>query len=118
MMEQMEAIVAAQGKPAVVIAFSLGCRIAKVRACACHQKAHWMSAFQYFLHFCHAKRGDDWMGKHVDHFVPLGGPFLGAVPLLQAVMVVCSVYLCTTVSDEHMCRRMEPSHLWTFSFLR
>ena len=77
-----------------------------------------LAAFQYFLHFCHAKRGDDWMGKHVDHFVPLGGPFLGAVPLLQAVMVVCSVYLCSTVSNEHMCCRMEPSHLWTFSFLR
>ena len=38
------------------------------------------------------------MGKHVDHFVPLGGPFLGAVSLLQAVMVVCVayIYLCTT----------------------
>ena len=47
-------------RPAVVVGFSLGCRIAK-----------------FFLHFCHAAKGDEWMKQHIVHFVPLGGPFLG-----------------------------------------
>ena len=48
MMEQTEAMVAAdpQRRPAVVIGFSLGCRIAK-----------------YFIHFCHAKKGAEWMSR-------------------------------------------------------
>ena len=54
----------------MVIGFSLGCRIGK-----------------YFLHFCHAKKGDAWMAKNIGHFVPLGGPWLGAVQLMKAVMI-------------------------------
>ena len=48
MMMQTEAMVAAdpQHRPSVVIGFSLGCRIAK-----------------YFIHFCHAKKGAEWMTR-------------------------------------------------------
>ena len=48
MMEQTEAMVEAdpQRRPAVVIGFSLGCRIAK-----------------YFIHFCHANREPGWMDR-------------------------------------------------------
>ena len=50
MMEQTEAMVAAdpQRRPAVVIGFSLGSRIAK-----------------YFIHFCHAKKGAEWMSRSI-----------------------------------------------------
>ena len=70
MMRQTETMVAAdpERRPAVVIGFSLGCRIAK-----------------YFCHFCHAARGSDWMAANIHHFVPLGGPFLGSVQLLVRV---------------------------------
>ena len=57
-------------RPAVVIGFSLGCKIAK-----------------YFLHFCNAKKGSDWMDSHIAHFVALGGPFRGSVALLRAMMI-------------------------------
>ena len=68
MMAQTEAMVEANhGRPAVVVGFSLGCRIAK-----------------YFLHFCHAKKGNQWMTDNIAHFVPLGGPWLGAVQLMKA----------------------------------
>lgn len=51
---------------AVVIGFSLGCKIA-----------------HYFLHFCESRKGKAWVDKYVAHFVALGGPFLGthACPL-------------------------------------
>ena len=71
-MHQLEAMVAADPnhRPAVVIGFSLGCKIGK-----------------YFLHFCHAAKGREWVDAHVGHFVPLGGPFRGAVTLMRAMMV-------------------------------
>ena len=48
MMVQTEAMVTADPKqrPAVVIGFSLGCRIAK-----------------YFIHFCHDRKGAEWMSR-------------------------------------------------------
>eukprot|EP00658_Telonema_sp_P-2_P022945 TRINITY_DN19191_c0_g2_i1.p1 TRINITY_DN19191_c0_g2~~TRINITY_DN19191_c0_g2_i1.p1 ORF type:complete len:261 (+),score=47.10 TRINITY_DN19191_c0_g2_i1:110-892(+) len=72
MMEQVESMVATDPsrRAAVVIGFSLGCRIAK-----------------YFLHFCLAHRGRQWCDLHLAHFIPLGGPFLGSVQLLRAVLV-------------------------------
>lgn len=71
-MKQLEAMVAADPEhlPATVVGFSLGCRVAK-----------------YFLHFCLSQKGQEWVSKHVDHFVPLGGPWLGAVQLMKAVMI-------------------------------
>ena len=64
-------MVASQGgRPAVVIGFSLGCKIAK-----------------YFLHWCRGHKGDDWMARNLQHFVALGGPFRGAVALQRAVLV-------------------------------
>lgn len=68
LLQQVEQMVAAdpQQRPAVVIGFSLGCRFAK-----------------YFLHFCHAHRGEAWIAANIQHFVPLGGPWLGAVKLMK-----------------------------------
>ena len=56
-MNQTEAMVRAdpEHRPAVIIGFSLGCRIAK-----------------YFLHFCLAEKGEAWMAQNIAHFVPLG----------------------------------------------
>ena len=72
MMKKVQQMVAAdpENRPAVVVGFSLGCRVSK-----------------YFLHFCHARGGDEWMKANIAHFVPLGGPWLGAVQLMKAVMV-------------------------------
>ena len=69
LMEQTEAMVAAdrEHRPAVIVGFSLGCRIAK-----------------YFIHFCHARKGEQWITDNIAHFVPLGGPWLGAVQLMKA----------------------------------
>ena len=69
LMQQTEAMVAAdpEHRPAVLVAFSLGCRIAK-----------------YFIHFCHAQKGQEWVANNIAHFVPLGGPWLGAVQLMKA----------------------------------
>jgi len=71
-MKQTEAMVDAdpQQRPAHVIGFSLGCKISK-----------------YFLHFCHAMRGRAWVDRYIQHFIPLGGPFLGSVQLLRAMQV-------------------------------
>ena len=57
-------------RPAVVIGFSLGCKIAK-----------------YLLHWCHSQKGNVWMNQNVAHFVALGGPFRGSVDLQKAVMI-------------------------------
>lgn len=43
--------------------------------------------FKYFIHFCQAKKGDCWIAKYIQHFVPLGGPWLGAVQLMKTVMI-------------------------------
>merc|ERR1719424_1442487 len=72
LMAQVQAMVEAdhEHRPAVIVAFSLGCRIAK-----------------YFIHFCQAKKGDSWIAKYIQHFVPLGAPWLGAVQLMKTVMI-------------------------------
>ena len=54
----------------MLIGFSLGCRIAK-----------------YFLHFAHETKGAEWLDEHVQHFVPLGGPFQGSVDILRNTVV-------------------------------
>jgi len=48
--------------PAVVTGHSMGCKVAK-----------------YWLHFCHAAKGPEWMAQYVTHFVPLSGPWYGSV---------------------------------------
>ena len=69
LLKQLELMVAAdpEHRAAVVVGFSLGCRIAK-----------------YFIHYCNATKGDDWSRRHIQHFCSLGGPFLGAVQLMKA----------------------------------
>ena len=59
LMTQTEAVVAAdkEQRPAVIVGFSLGCRIAK-----------------YFLHHCRLHGGEQWITDNIGHFVPLGGP--------------------------------------------
>ena len=63
-------------RPAVVIGFSLGCRMAK-----------------YFLHFCHTSKGAEWMANHIAHFVPLGGthPNCPNAPSREEVLCVRSL---------------------------
>jgi len=76
MMNETEEMVQAdpEHRPAHIIGFSLGCKIAK-----------------YFLHFCHKvchdRNDPEWMKRNIAHFIPLGGPFLGSVQLLRAMQV-------------------------------
>ena len=67
-MNQTEAMVSAHPdkRPAAVLGHSMGCKVAK-----------------YFLHFCHAKKGADWMARNITHFIPLGGPFMGSVSIFR-----------------------------------
>ena len=53
LLKQLEQMVAAdpQQRAAVVVGFSLGCRIAK-----------------YFIHYCNAVKGDQWSRRHIQHF--------------------------------------------------
>jgi len=71
-MDLTESMVAAdkEQRPAVVIGFSLGCKIGK-----------------YFIHFCHSTKGEEWVERNIAHFVALGGPFRGSVALLRSMMV-------------------------------
>lgn len=67
LMDGIEQLVAAQGHPAVLLAHSMGCRVA-------HYFTHWVVSSPAGV----ARGGREWLDKYVNSLVAVAGPFLGA----------------------------------------
>eukprot|EP00403_Amphidinium_massartii_P038608 CAMPEP_0178443820 /NCGR_PEP_ID=MMETSP0689_2-20121128/39122_1 /TAXON_ID=160604 /ORGANISM="Amphidinium massartii, Strain CS-259" /LENGTH=924 /DNA_ID=CAMNT_0020067899 /DNA_START=80 /DNA_END=2855 /DNA_ORIENTATION=+ len=87
------------GRRTVIIAHSLGCRVV-----------------QFFLHWAEQQKGREWIDEHIELFLPIGGPFLGAPKTLRGLFMGEKLGLDLFLSDEQalMLNRCTASLPWIF----
>ena len=89
-----EMVLNSEGEAAILVAHSMGCRIA-------HYFTHWVVHSERGI----ARGGKHWIDKNIHSFVPIAGPFLGTLFYLYlcfylhlCIYLYISIYISISIS--------------------